>query len=49
MDMSTAEESGTNRQSAQPLLLTPQEAAKTLAICRTKVYELLRKDELESV
>ncbi len=32
-----------------PLLLTPEQAASTLAICRTKVYELLRRGELESV
>jgi excisionase family DNA binding protein len=31
------------------LLLTAEQAAATLAICRTKVYELLRKGELESV
>jgi excisionase family DNA binding protein len=31
------------------LLLTPEEAARALAICRTKLYELLRKGELESV
>lgn len=31
------------------LLLTPEQAAATLAICRTKVYELLGKGELESV
>jgi excisionase family DNA binding protein len=32
-----------------PLLLTPVQAANALAICRTKVYELLRRGELESV
>jgi excisionase family DNA binding protein len=31
------------------LLLTPEQAATTLAVCRTKVYELLGKGELESV
>ena len=31
------------------LLLTPEQAAATLAVCRTKVYELLGKGELESV
>ncbi len=31
------------------LLVTPEQAAIRLAICRTKVYELLRKGELESV
>jgi excisionase family DNA binding protein len=34
---------------AGPLLLTPEQAATCLAICRTKVYELLRQGELESV
>ena len=33
----------------EPLLVTPEQAAIRLAICRTKVYELLRKGELESV
>jgi excisionase family DNA binding protein len=32
-----------------PLLLTPEQAATCLAICRTKLYELLRRGELESV
>jgi excisionase family DNA binding protein len=32
-----------------PLLVTPEQAAIRLAICRTKVYELLREGELESV
>jgi excisionase family DNA binding protein len=32
-----------------PLLLTPEQAATCLAICRTKLYELLRTGELESV
>jgi excisionase family DNA binding protein len=32
-----------------PLLVTPEQAASRLAICRTKVYELLRRGELESV
>ena len=31
------------------LLLTPELAAATLAICRTKLYDLLRRGELESV
>jgi excisionase family DNA binding protein len=31
------------------LLLTAVQAAATLAICRTKLYDLLRKGELESV
>ena len=36
-------------QSAGPLLVTPEEAAKSLSICRTKIYELLRSAELRSV
>jgi excisionase family DNA binding protein len=31
------------------LLLTPEEVAECLAICRAKVYELLRAGELRSV
>lgn len=31
------------------LLLTPEEAAESLAVCRAKVYELLRAGELRSV
>ena len=34
---------------AQPLLLTPDQAAASLSICRTEVYELLRNGDLESV
>jgi excisionase family DNA binding protein len=41
--------SGENRSAAPALLLTPEQAARSLAICRTKVYELLRNGELESV
>jgi excisionase family DNA binding protein len=33
----------------EPLLVTAEQAAALLAICRTKVYELLRNGELESV
>ena len=33
----------------RPALLTVEQAAMSLAICRTKVYELLRNAELESV
>ena len=32
-----------------PLLLTPEQAAICLAICRTKLYQLLRTGDLESV
>jgi excisionase family DNA binding protein len=42
----------TTRDAGQPfaqLLLTPEQAAASLAVCRTKVYELLRWGELESV
>jgi excisionase family DNA binding protein len=31
------------------LLLTPEEAAEALAICRAKVYDLLRSGELRSM
>ena len=31
------------------LLLTAEQAATSLAICRTKVYELLRNGQLESI
>jgi excisionase family DNA binding protein len=31
------------------LLLKPEEAAKCLGICRSKVYELMRAGTLESV
>ena len=34
---------------ARPFLLTPEQAAAALAIGRTKVFELLRSGELESV
>jgi excisionase family DNA binding protein len=40
---------GKSNTPASQLLLTAEQAAKTLAICRTKVYDLLRKGELESV
>lgn len=33
----------------QKLLLTPEEAAKTLSISRSKLYELLARGEVESV
>lgn len=39
----------TDSPSLGPLLLTPEQAATSLAICRTKVYELLRSGQLESV
>ncbi len=34
---------------ASQLLLTLEQAATALAICRTKLYELLRTEQLESV
>ena len=33
----------------KPLLLTAEQAGVSLAVCRTKVYELLRTGELESI
>jgi len=33
----------------QKLLLTTQEAADIIGICRTRVYDLLRAGELESI
>lgn len=32
-----------------PVLLTPEQTASALSICRTKVYELIRTGQLESV
>jgi excisionase family DNA binding protein len=32
-----------------PLLLTAEQAAVVLSICRTKVYELMRTGQLESI
>jgi len=32
-----------------PLLLTPEQAAEALAICRARVYELMRSGELGSI
>jgi excisionase family DNA binding protein len=37
------------RLSVTPLLLTAEQAASAVSICRTKVYELLRTGQLESV
>lgn len=33
----------------EKLLLTPEEAAEVLGVCRSKVYELLRVGALDSV
>ncbi len=49
MGTSIPEESGARRNATEALLLTPEQASESLAICRTKVYELLRRGELESV
>jgi excisionase family DNA binding protein len=48
METSTSDQTGTDRRSPQ-LLLTPEQVATSLAICRTRVYELLRRGDLESV
>ena len=48
MDASTPDGVGTNLKAGK-LLLTAEQVATSLAICRTKVYELLRNGELESV
>ncbi len=39
----------TGQSSHASLLLTAEQVAASLAVCRTKVYELLRNGELESV
>jgi excisionase family DNA binding protein len=44
-----AEDSGGIVRKSSQLLFTPEQAATSLAIGRTKVYELLRYGELESV
>jgi excisionase family DNA binding protein len=50
MDTSAhAELSELDRKLTGQLLVTPEQAATSLAIGRTKVYELLRNGELESV
>ena len=36
-------------QVVSPVLLTPEQTASALSICRTKVYELIRTGHLESV
>jgi excisionase family DNA binding protein len=42
-------ESGNVIPAPGPLLVTPEQAGITLSICRTRVYDLLRRGELESV
>jgi excisionase family DNA binding protein len=49
MDASTDIETEGATNAACQLLLTPEQAAVTLAICRTKVYELMGRGQLESV
>lgn len=51
MDQPIEERTGCGKadRPSNQLLLTPEQAAAMLAICRTKVYELLGKGELESV
>lgn len=49
MNTSTEVESQEVRHAPGPLLVTPEQAAIMLSICRTKVYELLRRGELESL
>ena len=41
--------SGDDLRPIAPLLLTPEQAAATLGICRTKVYQLITTGRLESV
>lgn len=49
MDATTPAGNAEHGRPSQALLLTAEQAASTLAICRTKIYELLRNGELESV
>jgi excisionase family DNA binding protein len=42
-------EDQSTRLAVSPRLLTAEQAASALSICRTKVYELLRTGQLESV
>ncbi len=46
---STDREDESIRMPLSPLLLTPEQTASALSICRTKVYELLRTGQLKSV
>jgi excisionase family DNA binding protein len=52
MDMHARPDSAARR-NAQPvprqLLLTPEQAADALAVCRTKVYDLIATGRLDSV
>jgi excisionase family DNA binding protein len=50
MDQPIEERAGRSQtESPGQLLLTAEQAATTLAICRTRVYDLLRTGALESV
>jgi excisionase family DNA binding protein len=49
MDASTRTEITGDAGLPTHLLLTAEQAAASLAICRTKVYELLRNGQLESI
>ena len=49
MHASVPENHETSDNEPQPRLLTAEQAAMVHAICRTKVYELLRNGVLESV
>jgi excisionase family DNA binding protein len=48
MGASTSDKAA-NSSLSMPLLLTPEQAAASLSICRTRIYELLRSGELRSV
>lgn len=43
------ETTGEGREVMEKLLLTPEEAAAALGICRSKLYELLQAGVIESV
>src|SRR6202035_2375128 len=48
-DPSVTDPAAEAREPLYPMLLTAEEAAAKLAICRTKVYELLRNGHLASI
>jgi excisionase family DNA binding protein len=49
MHTSTDVDSEDAARAPNPLLVTPEQAGIALSICRTKVYELIRRGQLESV
>ena len=49
MDASTRTKTTGDASLPAHLLLTAEQAAASLAICRTKLYELLRNGQLESI